>query len=95
MSQPPKTPSPVIQSNTNQVQVQSHPPIPPLTNATNKVVYVGTQRPVLSGKQSEYTQNALDIDWLTWGLVLLTVLSLGGLIPFWIWVYLLYNPPGS
>ena len=38
-------------------------------------------------------QNALDIDWLTWLLVLLAVLTLGGLIPFWIWIYLLYNPP--
>lgn len=95
MSQPPLTPTPVIQSNTNQVQVQSQTPIPPLTNASKKVVYASTQRPVSSGKQSEYTQNALDIDWLTWGLVLLTVLSLGGLIPFWIWVYLLYNPPGG
>jgi serine/threonine-protein kinase len=40
-------------------------------------------------------QNALDIDWLTWGLVLLAVITLGGLIPFWIWIYLLYNPPGG
>jgi serine/threonine-protein kinase len=40
------------------------------------------------------SQNALDIDWLTWGLVLLTVITLGGLVPFWVWIYLLYNPPG-
>jgi eukaryotic-like serine/threonine-protein kinase len=40
-------------------------------------------------------QSALDIDWITWALVLLTVLTLGGLIPFWIWIYLLYNPPGG
>jgi len=39
-------------------------------------------------------QNALDIDWGTWALVLLAVITLGGLVPFWIWVYLLYNPPG-
>jgi hypothetical protein len=38
---------------------------------------------------------ALDIDWLTWGLVLLAVITLGGLIPFWVWIYLLYNPPGG
>jgi eukaryotic-like serine/threonine-protein kinase len=41
------------------------------------------------------TQNALDIDWLTWGLVLLAVITIGGLIPFWVWIYLLYNPPGG
>jgi serine/threonine protein kinase len=40
------------------------------------------------------TQNALDIDWGTWALVLLMVITLGGLIPFWVWIYLLYNPPG-
>jgi len=40
------------------------------------------------------SQNAMDIDWLTWGLVLLSVITLGGLIPFWVWIYLLYNPPG-
>jgi eukaryotic-like serine/threonine-protein kinase len=40
------------------------------------------------------SRNALDIDWGTWALVLLAVITLGGLIPFWVWVYLLYNPPG-
>ncbi len=37
--------------------------------------------------------NPLDIDWVTWGLALLALLCLGGQIPLWIWVYLLYNPP--
>ena len=95
VAQPLKTPTSVIQMNSNQVQGQSQPPIPPLTSASKKAVSISTQRPALTGKQSAYPQNALDIDWLTWGLVLLTVLSLGGLIPFWIWVYLLYNPPGG
>ncbi|HSB65417.1 MAG TPA: protein kinase [Anaerolineales bacterium] len=40
------------------------------------------------------TKNALDIDWGTWGLVFLLVITVGGLIPFWVWIYLLYNPPG-
>jgi len=40
------------------------------------------------------SQNAMDIDWGTWALVLLAVITLGGLVPFWVWVYLLYNPPG-
>jgi len=35
-----------------------------------------------------------DIDWRTWALGLLTLLAVGGLIPFWLWIYLLYNPPG-
>jgi eukaryotic-like serine/threonine-protein kinase len=39
-------------------------------------------------------KNALDIDWGTWALLLLAVVTLGGLIPFWVWIYLLYSPPG-
>lgn len=33
------------------------------------------------------------IDWLTVGLALLALLAVGGLIPFWMWVYFIYNPP--
>ncbi len=40
------------------------------------------------------SQNALDIDWGTWALVLLVVITIGGLVPFYIWIYLMYFPPG-
>jgi serine/threonine protein kinase len=43
---------------------------------------------------SQTQENPLDIDWVTWGLALLTVLAVGGLIPLWVWVYLLYSTPG-
>jgi serine/threonine-protein kinase len=33
------------------------------------------------------------IDWLAVGLGLLALLAVGGLIPFWVWVYFVYNPP--
>ena len=46
----------------------------------------------MPGKSS--TQSSIDIDWGTWGLILLTVITLGGLIPLWVWIYFLYNPPG-
>ena len=35
----------------------------------------------------------LDIDWATVGLAFLALILAGGLIPFWMWVYYLYNPP--
>ena len=35
----------------------------------------------------------LDIDWTNVGLGLLALLLVGGLIPFWVWVYFVYNPP--
>lgn len=53
--------------------------------------YEPTQAP----KYPSGTRNALDIDWGTWALVVLMVISLGGLIPFWVWIYFLYNPPGK
>lgn len=37
--------------------------------------------------------SALDIDWASVGLGLLALLAVGGLIPFWLWVYFVYNPP--
>lgn len=37
--------------------------------------------------------NPLDIDWGTWGLGLLALLAVGGLIPFWLWVFMALRPP--
>ncbi|NOY98256.1 MAG: serine/threonine protein kinase [Chloroflexi bacterium] len=34
-----------------------------------------------------------EIDWLSVGLGLLALIAVGGLIPFWMWVYFVYNPP--
>ncbi len=34
-----------------------------------------------------------DIDWLSVVLGLLALMAVGGLIPFWMWVYFSYNPP--
>ena len=42
---------------------------------------------------SHRSENPLDIDWGTLALGLLALLAVGGLIPFWLWVYLVYNPP--
>jgi serine/threonine-protein kinase len=36
---------------------------------------------------------SLDIDWLSVALGLLALIAVGGLIPFWMWVYFVYNPP--
>jgi serine/threonine protein kinase len=55
-----------------------------------------TQQPFIPTVSSQIypnTRNTLDIDWGTWALVVLMVISLGGLIPFWVWIYFLYNPP--
>jgi hypothetical protein len=36
--------------------------------------------------------HTFDIDWITIGLGLLTVLAVGGLIPFWLAVWFAFNP---
>jgi serine/threonine-protein kinase len=38
-------------------------------------------------------EEPIDVDWVSVGLGLLAVLAVGGLIPFWMWIYLVYNPP--
>jgi serine/threonine-protein kinase len=34
-----------------------------------------------------------DFDWVTWTLALITLIAVGGLIPFWLWVYYIVYPP--
>ena len=44
-------------------------------------------------KQAATDDVSLDIDWISVGLGLLALLMVGGLIPFWVWVYFVFNPP--
>jgi serine/threonine-protein kinase len=37
--------------------------------------------------------NPLDIDWTTWLLALFALIAVGGLVPFWLWVYYTLNSP--
>jgi serine/threonine-protein kinase len=37
--------------------------------------------------------NPLDLDWITILLALLTLIAVGGLVPFFLWVFFVYNPP--
>ena len=59
---------------------------------SNEPVFIDANKPemVLVSPQDE---NPLDIDWGTWILGLFALLAVGGLIPFWLWVYFTYNPP--
>jgi hypothetical protein len=38
-------------------------------------------------------KNPLDIDWVTIALGLLALIAVGGLVPFFLWVYFAFNPP--
>ena len=39
------------------------------------------------------TEEPVNIDWASVALGLLALIAVGGLIPFWMWVYFVYNPP--
>lgn len=56
--------------------------------APGKQPYPHTDQTLITKKQD---YNPLNIDWITWGLGLLALIAIGGLIPLWLWVYLLYN----
>ncbi len=36
---------------------------------------------------------SINFDWLTWLLALIALIAVGGLIPFWLWVLYVLNPP--
>lgn len=38
-------------------------------------------------------ESPLDLDWITIGLALLALIAVGGLVPFYLWVYFVFNPP--
>jgi serine/threonine-protein kinase len=38
-------------------------------------------------------EQPLNIDWVSVGLGLLALIAVGGLVPFWMWIYFVYNPP--
>jgi serine/threonine protein kinase len=45
------------------------------------------------GPGPEPAAPAFEVDWLAVVLGLLALIAVGGLIPFWMWVYFVYNPP--
>ena len=43
--------------------------------------------------EAEPAVTPFEVDWLSVVLGLLALIAVGGLIPFWMWVYFVYNPP--
>ncbi len=87
------TAPPTAQPRPRVSQTQPNPPFHSQTVTQPESVH---SKPLSRPPKTVQRGNALtDIDWGTWGLVLLMVISLGGLIPFWVWIYFLYNPPGG
>lgn len=47
----------------------------------------------VTDEEEPLQKNPLDIDWVTIALGLLAFIAVGGLVPFWLWVYFVLNPP--
>ena len=84
-----------VQTSPAPLQTQPGPPAQPLPLNRRGNTTVNSKSAIQTAGNKAIPQNAADIDWLTWGLVLLSVITLGGLVPFWVWIYMLYNPPGG
>ena len=65
-------------------------PIHKMAQPTNMTPGTGAQRRPMPVTP---TENPLNIDWITWILGLLALITVGGLIPFFIWVYYVVYPP--
>jgi len=65
---------------------QPEPPPPPVNPSTP--VIVQRSEPVFTVPEVSFSE----VDWAAVGLGLFALLMVGGLIPFWIWIYFLYNP---
>ncbi|MGB9801036.1 MAG: hypothetical protein ACPLUL_13175, partial [Thermanaerothrix sp.] len=61
---------------------------PPPESQTVSPGYALSEAPPV--QNTDDTQN---IDWITILLGLLAVIAVGGLIPFWLWIWLTFNPP--
>lgn len=44
-------------------------------------------------RTDQESNNPLEIDWITISLALLALIAVGGLLPFYLWVYFVFNPP--
>lgn len=84
-----------VQTPPAPLQTQPGPPAQSLPSIKRGNTTVNSKVSNQTAGKNAIPQSAIDIDWLTWGLVLLSVITLGGLVPFWVWIYLLYNPPGG
>jgi len=65
---------------------QPEPPPPPVNPSTP--VIVQRSEPVFTVPEVSFSE----VDWAAVGLGLFALLMVGGLVPFWIWIYFLYNP---
>lgn len=72
------------QAHPNPNEADTQPQLIPLQPAPSSPIPQNTQ---------VNDDTALNIDWLTIFLALLAILAVGGLIPFWLYIWFSFNPP--
>ena len=65
----------------------------PILPATSPVAAVPTYSPANIENEDDASPAPQKIDWITIGMSLLTLLAVGGLIPFWLFIWFTLNPP--
>jgi serine/threonine protein kinase len=65
----------------------------PALSLTPEVVTVPSSPPAASAESVPVSSPVPEIDWVSVGLGLLALVAVLGLVPFWLWVYFVYNPP--
>lgn len=87
-------PAPVIMPKPEVVEILSTQSSPQITRQEPAPVsYYPPQTAAASYSDGERGTAPEEIDWASVGLGLLAVLAVGGLIPFWLMIYLTYYPP--
>lgn len=68
---------------------------PPDADRSTEPFLTAAPQPAYAALQDEPVEedHSLDIDWGTTALALLTIIAVGGLIPFWLWIWFFFNPP--
>lgn len=84
--------NPLPAQDYNPYVTSPHPNSPASQVATNSPQKINSSQPPMDSGFENHIPSP-GIDWFTWILVVLALIALGGLIPFWLWVYTLLNPP--
>ncbi len=87
-ARPPEPYAPTVVSPSNAARVSASQPVQTQPLARPKPQAMPPM------ETSEPEENAINIDWPTILLGLFATLAVGGLIPFWLYIYLSLNPPG-
>ncbi len=86
-------PSPGFQTGWIDGYIPDNPVEPFVESSLDQDPYFETEIPGYRQSTPQTAHELSQFDWMTWLLALFALLVVGGLIPFWLWIILLINPP--